>query len=474
VKRTSNIFYKIDWVVVLIYLLLVFAGWINIYSVVFDQENSSVLDFGTKYGKQLIWIFAALSVGTIVLLIDQRFFPMFSSVIYAFTIALLLAVLVFGKEINGARSWISIGAFRLQPAEFAKMATLLILAKFMSRPNFSVFKVKDMLKIGLYLFAPFALILLQNDTGSALVYVAFILVLFREGLPGWVLLTGVGLIILFIVSLLFSPIVILISLLLLLLLIYIRISLDKRKALYVTGSLASLSVALFIVNKYVELNMNDYVVVMLPAALYTPFLLFSFARKKLKRGLFLLLFFWGSVGVNYSVDYVFYNILEEHHRKRINDLLGIESDPYGWGYNVNQSKIAIGSGGFSGKGFLHGTQTKLKFVPEQSTDFIFCTVGEEWGFLGSLFVIGLFVLLLIKIIQIAERQRLAFARIYAYGVLSILFFHFAVNIGMTIGVVPVIGIPLPFFSYGGSSLWGFTILLFILLNLDASRFELVR
>ncbi len=473
-KRTSNIFYRLDWVVILIYLLLIFAGWINIYAAVYDEQHNSILDMSMKYGKQLLWIFAALIVGTIVLLIDQRFFPLFSSVIYAFTIALLLAVLVFGKEINGARSWIAIGSFRLQPAEFAKMATLLILAKFMSKPNFSVYKIRDLFKIGMYLVVPFALILLQNDTGSALVYVAFVFVLFREGLPGWVLLTGVGLIILFIISLLFSPIVILISLVLLLLLIYIRISLDKRRSLYVAGSMAFLSATFFIANVYMELQMNNYLMVMFPVALYTPFLLFSFARKKLRSGLFLLLFFWGSVGVNYSVDYVFYNILEEHHRKRINDLLGIESDPLGWGYNVNQSKIAIGSGGFSGKGFLKGTQTKFDFVPEQSTDFIFCTVGEEWGFLGSLFVIGLFVMLMIKIIQIAERQRLAFARIYAYGVLSIIFFHFAVNIGMTIGIVPVIGIPLPFFSYGGSSLWGFTILLFILLNLDASRFELVR
>ena len=473
-RRNSNIFAKIDWLVVLIYLLLVFAGWINIYAAVYDDNHHSIFDVSQKYGKQMIWIIAAFVIGFVILLIDYRFFSITSVLIYAGMMLLLAAVLLFGKEVNGARSWFEIGSIRLQPSEFAKLATTLMVARILSKPNFIIHRFKNLIHLGIILVIPMLLILLQNDTGSALVYSSFVLVFYREGLTGWVLVIGVLTIALFIVSLLFAPIYVIIFLVTSFLLVFIKMAFHKKKAINYSILIVLSAAILVAVNHYLKLGYNSYLLITIPVALFTPFYLYAFLRKKVKAALWIVLIFWGAVGVNYSVDYVFNEVLEQHHRKRINDLLGIESDLQGWGYNVNQSKIAIGSGGFAGKGFLKGTQTKFNFVPEQSTDFIFCTVGEEWGFLGSLFVILLFVGLLIKIIQIAERQRSTYARVYAYGVFAIFLFHFTINIGMTIGILPVIGIPLPFFSYGGSSLWVFTIFIFILLNMDAHRFELIN
>lgn len=416
----QNKFWKsIDMPIILLYITLVLIGWLNIYAAVFDESHASIFDLEKNYGKQLLWIATALFIGLMVLLIDSKFFSVFSFGIYGITLLMLIAVLFFGKYVNGSRSWFEIGSFRLQPAEFAKFATALVVAKYLSSgvkmERFST-KLSVLGLIGL----PMGLILLQGDVGSALTYVAFILVLYREGLSGMVLVIGLLIGIAFILSLLFAKAAILISI-----------------------------------------------------AVITAILLYNFRRKKkiipvVIAGAALV----ATMVVGFS--YVFNNVMKQHHRDRINNLVGKEIDIKGAGYNVNQSKIAIGSGRLIGKGFLNGTQTKYDFVPEQSTDFIFCTIGEEYGFVGSVILIGLFLALLLRIIFISERQRSSLSRVYGYGVASILFLHLFVNIGMTIGLVPVIGIPLPFISYGGSSLWSFTILLFILIKLDANRQNIVK
>ena len=416
----QNKFWKsIDMPIILLYIALVLIGWLNIYAAVFDESHASIFDLEKNYGKQLLWIATALFIGLMVLLIDSKFFSVFSFGIYGITLLMLVAVLFFGKYVNGSRSWFEIGSFRLQPAEFAKFATALVVAKYLSSgvkmERFST-KISVLGLIGL----PMGLILLQGDVGSALTYVAFILVLYREGLSGLVLVIGLLIGIAFVLSLLFAKVAILISI-----------------------------------------------------AVITAILLYNFRRKKkiipvIIAGAALV----ATMVVGFS--YVFNNVMKQHHRDRINNLVGKEIDIKGAGYNVNQSKIAIGSGRLIGKGFLNGTQTKYDFVPEQSTDFIFCTIGEEYGFVGSVILIGLFLVLLLRIVFIAERQRSSLSRIYGYGVASILFLHLFVNIGMTIGLVPVIGIPLPFISYGGSSLWSFTILLFILIKLDANRQNIVK
>ena len=416
----QNKFWKsIDMPIILLYIALVLIGWLNIYAAVFDESHASIFDLEKNYGKQLLWIATALFIGLMVLLIDSKFFSVFSFGIYGITLLMLVAVLFFGKYVNGSRSWFEIGSFRLQPAEFAKFATALVVAKYLSSgvkmERFST-KISVLGLIGL----PMGLILLQGDVGSALTYVAFILVLYREGLSGIVLVIGLLIGIAFVLSLLFAKVAILISI-----------------------------------------------------AVITAILLYNFRRKKkiipvIIAGAALV----ATMVVGFS--YVFNNVMKQHHRDRINNLVGKEIDIKGAGYNVNQSKIAIGSGRLIGKGFLNGTQTKYDFVPEQSTDFIFCTIGEEYGFVGSVVLIGLFLALLLRIVFIAERQRSSLSRIYGYGVASILFLHLFVNIGMTIGLVPVIGIPLPFISYGGSSLWSFTILLFILIKLDANRQNIVK
>ncbi len=418
--RQNKFWKNIDTVTILLYLALVIIGWLSIYSAVYDESHSSIFDIERNYGKQLIWIVSAFFIAFMIVMIESKFYSVFSYGIYAVTLALLVSVLFFGKYVNGSRSWFEIGSFRLQPAEFAKFATALVIAKYISTTNKKLSDIKTIAaSLGLLLF-PMALILLQGDVGSAVTYVAFIFVLYREGLTGYVLVIGVLLALIFILALLFPP-----------LFIYIGIGLVGIAMLY-----------------YFRKKRQAIVIVIAAVIL--------------------------SVGTVAGFDYVFNNVLKTHHRDRLNNLVGKEVDLKGAGYNVNQSKIAIGSGGVTGKGYLNGTQTKYDFVPEQSTDFIFCTVGEEFGFVGSIVLIGLFTALLLRIIFIAERQRSAFSRIYAYGVASILFMHLTINIGMTIGLVPVIGIPLPFVSYGGSSLWSFTILLFILIKLDSNRQNIIR
>ncbi|MDO9254358.1 MAG: rod shape-determining protein RodA [Bacteroidales bacterium] len=418
-KEQKGIFKFIDRPLVLLYLTLVLMGWISIYAAVYNNEHASIFDLSQSYGKQLLWIVTALAIALMIMLTDAKFFNAFAYPIYIGTILLLVIVLFAGKEIAGSKSWFQIGEFRIQPAEFAKFATNLALAHFLSALDFDSRKRKSQIIPLIILAIPALLILLQNDTGSAIVYSSLALVLYRQGMPGSILLLGVAVAILAIMALMFNQYIV------------------------ITG----VGILLIGFTFFIRRNWQNIVKVI---------------------GIFVV----ASLFV-LSVDYAFQNVLELHQKTRINVLLGKQIDLKGAGYNVNQSKIAIGSGGFWGKGFLKGTQTKFNFVPEQSTDFIFCTVGEEWGFVGSTVVMLLFLALIVRILMMAERQRSDFSRIYGYGVASILFFHFFVNVGMTIGLMPVIGIPLPFFSYGGSSLWAFTILLFIFIKMDSNRLQLV-
>lgn len=418
-RETKHIFEHIDRVTVVLYLILVLAGWLNIYAAVYNDEHSFILDFSQKYGKQMIWILCAFVLAIIILAIDGKFFSAFSYPIYTLFILSLIMVMFVGVEVNASRSWFKVGEFRIQPAEFAKFATSLALANYLSQVNIKIENLKTKLIVALIILLPVGIILLQNDTGSALVYFALIFMLYREGLSGNWLIIGLVLIVMFLLSL--------------------------------------------IINKYY-----------LMGAVTLVFGFLFYLVKKKRREIFTLAgIFLLTQGFIFGVDYMYTKALQPHQKERIDVLLGKDVDLKGAGYNLNQSKIAIGSGGFWGKGFLKGTQTKYDFVPEQSTDFIFCTIGEEWGFVGSTVIIVLFVVLLIRLINMAERQRSAFSRIYGYCVASILFFHITINIGMTIGLFPVIGIPLPFFSYGGSSLWSFTILLFIFIKLDAYRMQLL-
>ena len=418
-RSRTNIFANLDWWLILLYVVLVLIGWINIYAAVYNEDHSSIFDMSQNYGKQLLWILTSIVLVLIILITDAKFFSSFSFLIYILMIGALVGVLVFGKEISGSKSWFQFGSISIQPAEFAKFATNLAMAKYLSTLNLNLKNIRTLLKAVVILALPAGLIFLQNDTGSALVYSAFIFVLYREGMPGGILIIGLVLIVLFLMALLINKFIIL-------------------------GILVLLAVLFILMIKRTFSNIMATALIVIVAS-----------------------------GFVLSVDYAFENLLEPHHRTRINVLLGKETDIHGAGYNVHQSLIAIGSGGLVGKGFLEGTQTKYDFVPEQSTDFIFCTIGEEWGFLGSLLVVVLFVALLIRLIIVAERQRSKFSRIYGYGVASIIFFHFTVNIAMTLGLFPVIGIPLPFFSYGGSSLWAFTILLFIFIKMDSNRVNLL-
>lgn len=418
-RRSDTILNRIDWLVVIIYMVMVIAGWLNIYASEYDPQSAkSVFDLSTSAGKQLLFIGFSLLVIIAILVLDDKLFDTLAYPTWGFFILTLILVLFVAREVNGARSWIEIGAFRFQPAEFSKFATALALAKYGSRLNFNLKKIKDLGMVALFIMLPLVLIVLQGDMGTALVYTVFILVLFREGLSAWPLVVG-----------LFLAIISLLALLV-------------QNHLYLWIGTALLAI-LFIV----------------------------FNRKSLKRILLIIGLALIVSALFEGVDYAFNSFLRPHQQNRILVLLNPNIDPLGVGWNVTQSKIAIGSGGLTGKGYLNGTQTTFDFVPEQSTDFIFCTIGEEHGWIGSFVLIILFMTLLLRIIFIAERQKWAFVRIYGYSVASILFFHFAVNIGMTIGLFPVIGIPLPFFSYGGSSLVSFSILLFILLSLDANRMQ---
>jgi rod shape determining protein RodA len=418
-NNQRSFFYNVDWVIVLIYLALCTIGWFNIHAAVYDEAHPSILDMKTNYGKQFIWIISAITLGGMILLLDSRFFSALTPVFYGVTLFLLVLVLVIGRNVGGNQAWISIGIFRLQPSEFAKYATCLLLARYLSSVNVRVTEIKSFLIAAAIIFVPMILIKMQPDDGSTLVFCSLIFVLYREGLSAKFLLLAGLFIVMFILSLLF-------------------------KAIYIIGGILIIAgIIMAIFRRYKK-------VVLLAAA-----------------GMAL------SIGFVLAVPFIYQHVIKEHQRVRIDEWLGRASNLKGAGYNVHQSKIAIGSGKLWGKGYLQGTQTRFSFVPEQSTDFIFCTVGEEWGFAGSVVVIGLYLFLILRIIYLAERQRSPFSRIYGYGVACVIFFHFFINIGLTIGAVPVIGIPLPFVSYGGSSLWSFTFLLFTLIKLDSNRMGLV-
>ena len=473
-SRRVSLIKNLDWMTIMLYAILVFLGWINIYAAVYNEDHQSIFDATQRYGKQLIWIGAAVFIAIIILTIESKFYSAFAYPTLILMILLLLAVLVFGVKVNGARSWFQLGSIRFQPAEFAKFATNLAIARYLSQYNFKIHKIKSLFITGLILFTPAVLILMQNDTGSALVYSVFILVLYREGLSGFVLLLALLAAIFFVFTLIYSSFIVAILIVFIAAISLKMIGIQLKQIAIAFALLAGSFGTLWLINKGTGLQLGNFSLLVISIILNTiPFLVYVY-RNKIKNAALVLLLVIGSLFYTFSVSYIFDRILEPHQQQRINELLGIQSDPYGAGYNVNQSKIAIGSGGFNGKGFLNGTQTKFNFVPEQSTDFIFCTVGEEWGFLGSAIVLILHLSLILRLIFLAERQRSSFSRIYGYGVAAILFFHIAVNVGMTIGLAPVIGIPLPFFSYGGSSLWSFTILLFIFLRLDANRLELLR
>jgi rod shape determining protein RodA len=407
---------KIDWLSIIIFLLLVVFGWMNIYSASVSGEGSGFFDLNHIYGKQALWISLSFVLIILIFAIEAKFFERFASVFYLVSLISLAGLFVFGNTVSGATSWYNFGGISIQPGEFAKAATALALAKYLSDIETNIGSIKQQFYAFLIILLPAILIIPQPDPGSALVYVAFLFPLYREGISTVYLLVGLSVVALFIATLLIG-------------------------SLY-TSIIAGVLVLVAMVLQ---------------------------ARKRIKHYLiyfFILLF---SIGFSFSVNYIFENFMEQRHRDRINLILGRDVDNQGIGYNINQSKIAIGSGGWTGKGWTEGTQTRGGFVPEQHTDYIFSTVGEEWGFLGTSVVVLLFIVLLVRLAFVAERQRSVFARVYGYCVVGILFVHFLINIGMVIGVFPTVGIPLPFFSYGGSSLWGFTILLFVFLKLDSQR-----
>jgi rod shape determining protein RodA len=471
VKRSINIWNGIDKISILLFLILSVLGWVSIYAAVYNEEHSGLFDLSQRYGKQFIWITASLIIAVFIVIIDNRFYFFFSWFIYGACMLLLILVLIFGKEINGARSWFEFGGFSLQPSELAKFGTSLALASYLNTKRQDLTRLNVIVPASAIIIFPALLTGLQPDMGSSVVYFSLFIVLFREGMSPYVFVSGLLMIVLFFLTLLTN------NLYLTLTLICIAIVLvwfaTRKWKLVFAGSIIFIFFTgiLYLLDHYVIKAIGNELVIFISLVLSGAVYSFYVYNKRAISVLIIYLFLIGSIIFVNSVDYTFNNILPAHQKDRVNILLGLKSDPHGTGYNVNQSIISIGSGGFLGKGFLQGTQTKFKFVPKQSSDFIFCTIGEEWGFLGSAFVIGLYLFLLLRLIKLAERQRSDFSRIYGYCVASILFTHIFLNIGMAVGLVPVIGIPLPFLSYGGSSLWGFTILLFIFLRLDASRTE---
>lgn len=413
--RTRSLITNIDWVLIILFIIFVLSGWVNIYSAVLNHEHDSIFDASQKYGKQLGLIITSGVLVLVILLIDGKFYERYSGLIYMISMASLVGLFVFGKTVAGATSWYGLGSFSLQPSEFAKFATALALANFLSTPHMNLKKIGNQITAFAIIFLPAIIIIPQPDPGSAMVYAAFFFVLYREGLNGNYIFIGFLAAFLFILS----------------------IIVDYK---IIIGVASAIVITLAVIRK----RKNKSIKVVLSYLVFSSLFLASF-------------------------DYVYDNVLEDRHRNRLEIMLGIKHDPSGVGYNQHQSMVAIGSGGWSGKGFLEGTQTKGDFVPEQSTDFIFCTVGEEWGFTGSVIFILLFSGFIGRILYKAEQQKLVFSRVYGYSVAMIFFFHFAINIAMVTGIAPVIGIPLPFYSYGGSSLWGFTILLFIFIKLDSEN-----
>lgn len=478
--RSVSLWKTLDWVTIGIYLLLIIGGWFSVCGASYDYGDRDFLDFSTRAGKQFMWIICSFGLGFILLMLEERMYDMFAYLVYIGLILLLIVTIFIAPDTKGSRSWLILGPVSLQPAEFAKFATALALAKFMNAYSFSIKKWKCFLPLVAFILLPMLLIVLQKETGSALVYLAFFLMLYREGMPGVVLFSGVCAVVYFVVGIRFdqvfiadtpTPIGEFAVLMMILLFAGSMVWVYRKKwepvRNIIGGSLLALSIA-YLVSEYL-VPFNLVWVEWGLCVVVICYLLYLSLSERQRAYLLIALFALGSIGFLYSSDYVFDNILEPHQQIRIKVVLGMEEDLAGAGYNVNQSKIAIGSGGLTGKGFLNGTQTKLKYVPEQDTDFIFCTVGEEQGFVGSAAVLLLFLALILRLIAVSERQTSTFGRVYGYSVVSIFLFHLFINVGMVLGLTPVIGIPLPFFSYGGSSLWGFTILLFIFLRIDAGR-----
>ncbi|MBD5322549.1 MAG: rod shape-determining protein RodA [Duncaniella sp.] len=480
-ETTASVFKYVDWFTIVLYIILVMLGMVSIYAASYDFDHANMLSFAEFSGKQFRWIGLSLALGLVILLIDVRVYENYAYVIYAGLLLLLLVTIFIAPDTKGSHSWLVFGPMSLQPAEFGKFATALCLAKLFSSYNFSLnASNKNYVRVLTVIFLPVILIIGQNETGSALVYLSLFFVLYREGMSGLVLLAAFCAVVFFVVAVKFTD-----STLLGIptgeaaVFIMIMVLIVAMLAVYCKEMNAARNVALWFIATGLLAGGLGFVGLQLPGTIffigtiavalgYCILLIFKTRAKK-------LLITVGTAVVSivflFSVNYTFTSVLKEHQQMRIKVALGIEEDLQGVGYNVNQSKIAVGSGGLWGKGFLNGTQTKLKYVPEQHTDFIFCTIGEEEGFIGSSIVLLLFVILILRILSIAERQPTVFGRVYAYCVASYFIFHISINIGMVIGLCPVIGIPLPFFSYGGSSLWGFTFLLFILLRIDASRRE---
>lgn len=492
--RSRGLGKTIDWSLVICWLIMILIGWVNIYASVHSSEPSSIFDWSSRSGKQFVWMASALVIALIILFaIPPRFYEGFSVFIYIFVIGLLVSVIFLGIEVKGSRSWFEFGPIRFQPAEISKIATSMLLATYMSQLGYRIGRMKDFIITALIILVPMGIIIMQSETGSALVYVGFIFMLYREGLSGW-LIFMIGMAILtFILTLTASPytaILVLLSvaslciclysgkfrwwLFLCVPLIVLFAFLPQLMQMLVANvvdaeTLAAIAGGTEGVDKPFIMKIEPLHILLGTTAISLPFVAFQAFRERNTFTHLSIISLLAGIVLVFSTNFLFNDILQDHQRKRIEVLLGIKEDPTGVGYNVNQSMIAIGSGGLSGKGYLNGTQTTYGFVPEQSTDFIFCTIGEEWGFVGSAFVILLYVFLIWRIIIDAERSREGFTRIYGYCVACCIFMHLFINIGMTIGLMPVIGIPLPFISYGGSSLWGFTAMLFIFIALDRNE-----
>jgi len=462
------------------YLLLILFGWLSICGASFEVGQMDFFSFDSRTGKQLIWIFCSLGLGFILLMIEDRFYELFSYPIYIGMMLLLLATIFIAKDVKGSHSWLQLGPISLQPAEFAKFATALCLSRLVDSYGFDISKPRFSIRLLLTILLPLFLIIAQKETGSALVYVAFFLVFYREGMPGAILFVGVSAVVYFVIGIRFQEelfcgdttsigyyAVLTLILFFSYGMMYVN-HVNSDKAIRLGVISIGILIASYLVAIYLVPFNQVYTIGTLDAALAI-YLLYQWIARRALPYFFVALFTLGSVGFLYSANYVFTDVLEYHQRTRIKVLLGMIEDIKKAGYNVNQSKIAIGSGGFTGKGFLNGTQTKLNYVPEQDTDFIFCTIGEEQGFLGSSLILLLYLTFILRLLYLSERQPTTFGRVYGYSVFSIFLFHLFINVGMVLGLTPVIGIPLPFFSYGGSSLWGFTLLLFIFLRIDAAR-----
>ena len=481
-SRSGNIWQHVDWITIGMFLLLALFGWLNIYGASYTFDQTSIFDFSNRAGKQFVWLMGSLVLGIILLLIDYKTYDVLAYIAYGAMLLLLLATPFLAHDIKGSMSWISLGPVSLQPAEFAKCVVALAVAKYMGRYNYKIRTWRD-------LIVPFSLIgvpaliimVLQKETGSALVFAAFLLVFYRQGMSGYVLWMGVAAVALFIISIRFGAITLplgtgsvgILTCMLILTVVEIYFICKEHpmrwQGLILVGSVALIYAICLIINIWIPMPFDWISMgIVIALVIYNVFVSLYWRKYML---LVLAVFTLFCIGYTHACDFVFQKVLQPHQRIRIEVLFGMKEDPAGAGYNVNQARIAIGSGRFFGKGYLNGTQTKLQFVPEQDTDFIFCTVGEEWGFVGSIGVLLMYLAFILRLIFIAERQRNVSTRIYAYAVASIFLFHLTINVGMVLGLLPVIGIPLPFFSYGGSSLWGFTLLLFILLRLDAARME---